>query len=82
MLAASRDRNVDATALDMGKKPEMNERRGTFEDDLTEETLPDPAKREDVAENLHGDPDVNSQADDRAMGDDRFGENEPDKPTV
>jgi len=49
---------------------------------MNERRLPDPAEREDIAENLHGDPDVNSQADDRAMRDDRFGENQPDKPTV
>lgn len=60
----------------------MNERRGTFEDDLTEETLPDPAELEAVARDLHGDPDVDSQADDRTMRDDRFGEDTPDKPAV
>ena len=60
----------------------MNERRGTFEDDLTEETLPDPAEREKVAKDIHGDPDVDSQADDRTMAEDRFGEEKPDKPTT
>ena len=43
----------------------MNERRGTFEDDLTEETLPDAAQREEAAHDIEGDPDVDSQADDR-----------------
>ena len=60
----------------------MNERRGTFEDDLTEETLPEPAERDDAAKDLQGDPDVDSQADDRDMRADRFGEEKPDKPTV
>lgn len=60
----------------------MNERRGTFEDDLTEETLPDPAEREGVAQEIHGDPDVDSQADDRTMREDRFDNEKTDKPTT
>ncbi|MDQ2663751.1 MAG: hypothetical protein M3Y18_06940 [Candidatus Eremiobacteraeota bacterium] len=41
----------------------MNERNDTFENELTEEDLPEPQKREDVAENLRLDPETDSQVD-------------------
>lgn len=45
----------------------MNERNDTFENELTEEDLPDPQKREDVAENLRLDPGPDSQVDDSVL---------------
>lgn len=55
----------------------MNERNDTFENQLTEENLPEPKEREDVAENLRLDPEVNSAKDDAAMADDTFGVDDP-----
>jgi hypothetical protein len=48
-----------------------------FQDDLTEnESMPSPARREDPDETLDMDPDVDSQDDDEAMAENRFGVNE------
>ena len=54
------------------------DRRGEiFQDELTEnESMPSPARREDADENLQLDPQVDSQEDDEAMAEDRFGVNQ------
>lgn len=49
----------------------MNERNDTFENELTEEDLPEPQKREDVAEDLRLDPEPNSQSDDSTVEDEQ-----------
>lgn len=48
-----------------------------FQDDLTEnESMPSPAHREQADETEQLDPDVDSQDDDEAMAENRFGVNE------
>jgi hypothetical protein len=48
-----------------------------FQDDLTEnESMPSPARREAADEAEQLDPDVDSQEDDEAMAENRFGVNE------
>lgn len=48
-----------------------------FQDELTEnESMPRPSRREDAEETQRLDPNVDSQEDDRAMAEDRFGRNE------
>jgi hypothetical protein len=55
----------------------MNERNDTFENELTEENLPEPQEREDVAEDLKEDPGVNSAEDDATMEGNDFGMDRP-----
>ncbi|GAC1387664.1 MAG: hypothetical protein NVSMB31_00320 [Vulcanimicrobiaceae bacterium] len=52
------------------------ERQDVYENEFTEEDKPSGAEREDIAETETRDPDVDSQADDEAMRDDVFGQNE------
>ncbi len=47
-----------------------------FQDDFTENRGPDASQQEDAAERANLDPDVDSQAGDRAMADDIFGVND------
>ncbi|MBV8689081.1 MAG: hypothetical protein JOZ59_03135, partial [Candidatus Eremiobacteraeota bacterium] len=49
------------------------EREDVFENELTEEDLPSGAKREDAAEHERMDPDIDSQAADEFMKDDKEG---------
>jgi hypothetical protein len=51
-----------------------------FQDDFTENRGPDASEQEDAAEHATMDPDVDSEAGDRAMEDDIFGVNETTKP--
>ncbi len=51
----------------------MSERRDVYENELTEEDLPSGAKREDEAETEEMDPDVDSQAGDEFMEEDKEG---------
>ena len=48
-----------------------------FENDLTEENEATPVEREEGAEQLHGDPDVDSQAADEFMKDRKFSPTPP-----
>ncbi|MDQ6930507.1 MAG: hypothetical protein M3126_07570 [Candidatus Eremiobacteraeota bacterium] len=52
------------------------ERRDVFENELTEEDRPPAEEQEDAAQTDELDPDVDSQAGDKAMKDDVFGQNE------
>jgi len=56
----------------------MNERRETFENELTEEDMPDPTERDEAAHDEKVDPYVDAQSDGETMADDRYGSNEPD----
>lgn len=60
---------------DKRKRDEFGE---IFQDDLTEnESKPRGAVREEVEETLKLDPNVDSQEDDEAMAENRFGVNQP-----
>jgi hypothetical protein len=65
-----------------GYKPAMDKRKTDefgeiFQDDLTEnESKPRGAVREEVEHDLNLDPNVDSQEADRAMAENRFGQNE------
>lgn len=54
------------------------DRRGEiFQDELTEnQSMPSPSRREDFEESTKLDPQVDSQEADRAMAEDRFGQNQ------
>lgn len=52
------------------------ERRDVFENEFTEEDKPSGAQRDSEAHTEKLDPDVDSAADDAAMADDVFGQNE------
>ncbi|MBV8726995.1 MAG: hypothetical protein JO233_04355 [Candidatus Eremiobacteraeota bacterium] len=51
----------------------MSERRDVYENELTEEDRPSGAEQEDEAETERLDPDVDSQAGDEFMEDDKEG---------
>jgi len=51
----------------------MSERRDVYENELTEEDRPSGAEQEDAAESERLDPDVDSQAADDFMKDDKEG---------
>lgn len=58
----------------------MDERKGVFQDEFTEnEAKPKGPEREAVEETEQLDPDVNSQEDDETMADDDFGVDENSK---
>lgn len=60
--------------MDKQRRDEFGE---IFQDDLTEnESKPRGAVRDDVEHDLKLDPNVDSQEDDRAMAENRFGVNE------
>jgi hypothetical protein len=55
------------------------ERRDLYEDDLTDERGPTPEQRDDVAQTLKGDPDVDSADDEPVEADEDDDDDEDDE---